>query len=173
MTSKHFLHQTYIFASPPLPISSNILALEDHRHNSCFQLRLSSFLPLQWYNLPHFMKIRKNQQCRAHSRKDKVCALTEPHVWEEAKRWRNTFQWKSGSKHQHHVFEKSPGTQKGFLQHCTWRKCSFFSQTSLLFWLSQKGNPASELWLFPSAGFLLYWCPGDREYFKLVSCVIC
>lgn len=130
MTSKHFLHQTYIFASPPLLISSNILALEDHRQNSCFQLRLSSFLPLEWYNLFHFMKIRKNQQCRAHSCRDRVSALTEPHVWEEAKRWRNTFQWEFGSTHKHHVFEKSPGTQKASLQYNTWRKCSFFFQTS-------------------------------------------
>lgn len=172
MTSKHFLHQTYIFASPPLHISSNILALEDHRQNSCFQLRLSLFLPLERYNLHHFMKIGKNQQCRAHSHRDRVCALTEPHVWGEAKRWRNTFQWKFGSTHKHRVFEKSSGTQKASLQYYTWRKCSFFSQKSWLFWWSGKGNPESDLWLFPSAGFLLYWCPGDREYFKLVSCIV-
>lgn len=90
MTSKHFLHQTYILASPPIPISSNILALEDHRQNSCFQLRLSSFLPLEWHHLPHFMKIRKAQQSRACSRRDRAHALTKLHVWGEAKKWRNT-----------------------------------------------------------------------------------
>lgn len=90
MTSKHFLHQTYIFASPPIPISSNILALEDHRQNSCFQLRLSSFLPLEWHHLPHFMKIRKAQQSRACSCRDRAHALTKLHVWGEAKKWRNT-----------------------------------------------------------------------------------
>lgn len=125
MTSKHFLHQTYIFASPPLPISFNILALEDHRQNSCFQLRFSSCLPLEWYNLPHFMKIRKNQQCRAHSCRDRVCVLAAPHVWGQAKRWRNTFQWQFGSIHKHHVLEKSLGTQKASVQYYTWRKCIF------------------------------------------------
>lgn len=145
MTSKHFLHQTCIFASPPLSIFSNILTSEDHRQNICFQLRLSSFLPLELYNLSHFMKIKKNQRCRAHSHRDRVCALTEPMSRWEAKRWRNTFQWKFGSACKYHVFEKSLGTQKASSQYYTWRKCSFSSQTRQLFWLSGKGNAELEL----------------------------
>lgn len=91
MTSKYFLHQTYIFASPPIPISSNILTLRDHRHNSCFQLSLSSFLLLERHHLPYFMKIRKAQKSRARSCRDRAHALTKPHVRGEAKKWKNTF----------------------------------------------------------------------------------
>lgn len=162
MTSKHFLHQTYIFASPPIPISSNILALGDHRQNSCFQLRLSSFLPLEQHHLPHFMKIRKAQKSRAHSWRD--AALTKAHVWGKAKEWRNTF---SGGLEAH----ISSRNSKSISATLYLKKCSFYSQINWLFWLSGKGNPESDMQILPLAGFFLYWCPGDRLYFKLVSCI--